>query len=164
MNPIWQDCHSFKHIPKSNLFIVHARSSSFRNHKGVLDYNQPFVKEPYSFVFNGLVKNVSFPYAVSGNIGSQKIWKLLLGILEQYPPDESLVRLENLIKQHSREVQALNIGLCDKERIYASCHYSKHPEYYHLQVHDSIELTAVSSEPLEGFSFERILSGKVNIF
>lgn len=72
INPIWEEKDQIKKIPESKFFLVHARSSSFENQRNFLEYNQPFIYEKYSFVFNGFVKGISLPFRVKGDIGSQK--------------------------------------------------------------------------------------------
>ena len=93
VHPIWDEEEVFSQIPKTRLFFVHARSSSFLHHKKVLAYNQPFICDPFVFVFNGLLREVSFPYRVAGNIGSQKIWKIFTDLLQQSSPKEALLQL-----------------------------------------------------------------------
>ena len=71
LKPIWNDGASFK-IPKSRTFTAHARSASFPNQKGIIDYNQPYTNGEYSFLFNGALFGVKFDREVAGKIGAQK--------------------------------------------------------------------------------------------
>ena len=161
IQPIWEEVHIASYIPESKLTMVHARSASFPNHKNVLDYNQPYIREPYAFVFNGFLRGVSFPRPVIGNIGSQKIWNILYDLLMQFSPEESLVRTKELLKRNSRLLQAMNIGLCDKKSMYAYCYYSEHPEYYNLHIYQSPSLKIISSEALKGYDFTPVIPDKV---
>ena len=161
LRPIWEDADGLARIPESALFLVHARSASFFNHKGVLDYNQPYVDESFGFVFNGLIQGVSFPFAVAGEIGAQKVWSLLTDFMGRFNPEESLISLSRTLEKCSRRIHALNIGLCDKKNIFASCRYVEDAGYYHLQYFDSPSLKMICSEPLPGFAFRPIPLGRV---
>lgn len=151
INPVWEDEAQFRQIPKSKYFLVHARSASFPAHKNNLDFNQPFQKGQFAFLFNGLIKGVSLPYSTPGKIGSQKIWHILSGLINHSPPEVALLELQKLLFEHSSSIQAMNIGLSDGNSIYAFCHYAEFSEYYNLHYHESNESKMVSSEPLEGY-------------
>jgi predicted glutamine amidotransferase len=151
--PIWTEREAFRSVTESRILLAHARSASFPDQKGVLDYSQPFVEGRHAFVFNGLLRGVSLPAPGGGGIGSQKIWNLLINLLEREEPGRSLERLAQILDKRSREISALNIGLCDGDRMYAYCRYADFPEYYHLQMATSPGLTAVCSEPLAGKGF-----------
>src|SRR3989344_4992469 len=90
LNPIWQDENTFNKFPKTDLFLVHARSASFPKDRGVIEFNQPFIYKNYAFVFNGLLRGVRLPMKVSGRIGAEKIWFLLKKYLGRYPTAEAL--------------------------------------------------------------------------
>ena len=161
LRPIWEDADSLIRISESTLFLVHARSASFSNHKGLLEYNQPYVDESFGFVFNGLIKGVSFTFPVAGDIGAQKIWSLLTGFMSRFDPEESLTSLSQALEKCSRRIHALNIGLCDKKNIYAFCRFLEDPGYYHLQYFDSPSLKMICSEPLPGYAFRPLPLGRV---
>jgi hypothetical protein len=76
-NPSWTETQDFSNIPPCQILAAHVRSASFPEHKGVVEFNQPFLAGRQAFVFNGLLQGVSFPFPVEGRIGSQKIWSLL---------------------------------------------------------------------------------------
>jgi predicted glutamine amidotransferase len=162
--PMWKEKGILSHIPQSSLFLAHVRSASFRHHKEVLAYNQPFLREPYSFVFNGFLKGVFFPFQVDGNVGSQKIWTLLYSLLRQSDPQKSLFKLKEMLGKNSQCIQALNVGLCDKKSMYAYCQYSENPDYYNLQFFDSSSLKILSSEAIEGYDFQPIPPNEVLTF
>lgn len=156
LHPIWEEKNVFKSIPKSRYLLVHARSSSFPNQRNKIEYNQPFVFGKYSFVFNGLIRGVSLPIKIKGEIGSQKIWNLLLGLLEDNSPKKSLILLKDKILKNSKIVHALNIGICDMENLYAFCFYNFEPDYYSLHYFSSQSLFIISSEPLSGLKFKKM--------
>jgi predicted glutamine amidotransferase len=164
IKPIWTEASVFSQIPDSHLFLVHARSSSFPQHKNVIDFNQPFIEDPYGFVFNGLVRGISLPVLPGGGIGSQKIWYLLKGLLRHSEPKKSLVTLKDILARNSRVIQAFNIGLSDKKHIFAYCWYSENPDYYNLQFHDSPSIKILSSERLEGYDFSPVERNSVIAF
>lgn len=162
--PIWRERESFADVPSSPFLVVHARSASFPGQKGNIDYSQPFTEGPYAFVFNGLLKGVALPSRNAGFIGSQKIWDLLLGFLDNHPPLDALERLTGIIERRTREVAALNLGLCDGERIFAYCRFNGNPEYYRLQAAETPDFTAVCSESLPGRGFRPVPTGEVLSF
>ncbi|MEW5901909.1 MAG: hypothetical protein AB1715_10640 [Acidobacteriota bacterium] len=164
LRPIWEEHDAIRQVPASRFALVHARSSSFPQHKCVPAYIQPFLDGNYAFVFNGLLRGVSLQ--VPGRIGSQKIWVLLLTLLKQAEDGESSVlgsfaELYRILSKSSRRLQALNIGLCDGKHIYAGCQYESDADYYNLCIHDSAPLKMISSEPLEGFDFQPVQPGPV---
>ena len=125
-----------------------------------MDFNQPFNKGQFAFLFNGLIKGVSLPYPTPGKIGSQKIWHILSGLINQTSPEAALSELQKLLFKYSRSIQAMNIGLSDGKTMYAFCHYEKFPEYYNLQYHESSMIKMVCSEPLCGYEFEPVSPGQ----
>ena len=162
--PIWRERESFSRVPSSRVLVVHARSASFLGQNGNIDFSQPFVDDGYAFVFNGLLKGVALPSRNEGSIGSQKIWDLLRGFLKGHPPLDSLERLTGILQVRTREVPALNLGLCDGTRMFAYCRYVGYPEYYHLQAAETSGLTAVCSQPLPEKDFKPVPTGKVLSF
>lgn len=164
IQPIWDETAVFSQIPESQLFLVHARSSSFPQHKNVIHFNQPFVEQRHGFVFNGLVRGISIPVGPNGSIGSQKIWFLLKGLLRQHEPKTSLIFLKNILEKNSKTVQALNIGLSDKKNMFACCWYSENPDYYNLQFYDSPSLKILCSEALQGYDFSSLKTNSIITF
>lgn len=161
LQPIWTEQADFATLPASRRWVVHARSASFPQHKGVLAYNQPYQHGPYTFVFNGLLRGVKLPQRVAGTIGAQKIWGLLQHYLSRQPPVEALQQLGQTLLTHTQEIKALNIGLADSNHCYAFCTFAAHPTYYTLQRHCSAELQMICSEPLHGYAFEAVMPDEV---
>ncbi len=162
--PIWKEVDIFPFIPESRFFIVHARSASFPEQKGLIEYNQPFVSENYVYVFNGFIKGMLLPEQIEGNIGSQKLWSLLKIILKRQEPRKALIALKDLCRQNAREINALNIGLCDGDKIYGLCYFEQYPEYYSMYLSRDLAFTFISSEKLSSDKSERISSGSVIVF
>lgn len=161
LQPIWTDCADFATLPASQRWVVHARSASFPQHKGVLAYNQPYHHEDYAFVFNGLLRGVKLPQRVTGAIGAQKIWSLLQHYLATQPPVAALQQLRDTLLTHTQEIKALNIGLANSNHCYAFCTFATHSAYYTLQIHHSAELQMICSEPLRGYAFTPIEPNQV---
>lgn len=161
LQPIWTNCADFATLPLSHRWVVHARSASFPQHKGVLDYNQPYHHGQYTFVFNGLLRGVKLPQRVAGAIGAQKLWSLLQHYLATQSPVEALQQLRHTLLTHTQEIKALNIGLADSNHCYAFCTFAANPAYYTLQLHRSAELQMICSEPLLGYAFEAVAPDEV---
>lgn len=159
--PIWEEENTFESFPKTLMLAIHARSASFPDQKGVIDYNQPFIDEPYVFVFNGLLEKVSLSSQIPGEIGSQKIWFLLGKMLKRLTPLEALKKIKNVLLEGSFDLQALNIGLCDKKNLYSLCYFSKHPEYYRQFYLNTGGMKIICSEKLMGYgAFKPFLVGE----
>jgi len=159
VKPIWKDAVQDTLLFSSTMFLIHARSASFPQHKNNKEYNQPFSDSSTAFVFNGLIKNVSLH--LPGEIGSQKIWSLLQKKLLIMAPEKALRETQRIITKNSKTVQALNMGIADKDNIYALCYYSIHADYYSLHYSKTEESSIISSEPIEGFNFNRLSKGEV---
>ena len=78
LEPIWKDQDLFDQFPETNICAVHARSAGFPKHKGILEYNQPYIQDELCFVFNGMIRGVTLPRQLEGEIGAQKIFSFLL--------------------------------------------------------------------------------------
>jgi predicted glutamine amidotransferase len=159
LKPVWQDAKTFETFPSASIFTIHARSASFPQHKNNLEYNQPYINESYSYVFNGLLKGVTL--SLPGNVGAQKIWLLLNNYLKKMSLTQALYKTNDILKNNSRRIQALNIGVAGKNTISAYCFYSQHPKYYSLHYLDNPDLKIIVSEPIEGFSFKPLLTNSL---
>src|SRR6202142_539068 len=68
LQPVWNDAQRLTINNRTTQLVLHARSASFPSQKGFLEYNQPYTKENLSFVFNGLLRGVTFPSPLPGTI------------------------------------------------------------------------------------------------
>lgn len=159
--PIWEERGKFDLFPETNFLVIHARSASFPETKGIIKFNQPFTDGQYVFVFNGFLKGVKIPYKMEGEIGSEKIWFLIKNFLRYMKPEIALEKLKNIIIKHTEKINALNVGLCDRNNIYALTMFNENPDYYQLKYFESRDLTIVSSEEIENYKFEDLLKGKI---
>jgi predicted glutamine amidotransferase len=154
VRPIWDDVDAFTQFPRSLVFTIHARSASFPQHKNNIEYNQPYINDSYSFVFNGLLKGVAL--SIPGNIGAQKIWNLLNGQLKTNEAEVGFQKTVEILKKNTRTVQALNMGIANKDIIAAYSTYVEHPLYYSLHYVDEPDHKLICSEPIDGFSFKTL--------
>jgi len=161
LRPIWEDKPALADIPATRMFAAHARSASFPDQKEILEYNQPFVVGSRAFVFNGMIKRVSFPRPLEGRIGAQKIWSLLKPDPRGGPIEEALGIAVREIGSHSREIPALNIGLVEDDRIAVYCHGADGLPYYRLRIAEQDGTAAICSEPLPSLPFRLLPAGSV---
>lgn len=159
VQPMWKDSAKDTLSFLSKVFLIHARSASFSQHKNNREYNQPFINSDDAFVFNGLIKGVSLH--LPGVIGSQKIWSLLQKKLLTITAEKALKETLRIISKNSKTVQALNMGIADKDNIYALCYYSAHADYYSLHYSKTANTSIISSEPIDGFHFRTLLKSDV---
>ena len=154
LKPIRKEKNKFSKFPRSYIFSIHVRSASFPQHKNNIEYNQPYINEFYSYVFNGLLRGVTL--SLSGDIGAQKIWLLLNDYLKKMNLIQALSKTADILKKNSRNIQALNIGIAGKNTISAYCYYTEHPNYYSLQYSDSSDVKIICSEVIDGFDFRSL--------
>jgi len=147
LSPIWDDTESFSHIPNTSICIAHARSASFPQHKGIIEFNQPYLSGKYAYVFNGLLRGVTLS-SLPGKIGAEKIWYLLQQELKNNNPQEALAKLKQLLIDSSKEIIALNIGLATNEKIYSLNYFTRNSEYYSLHHWVENDVTIICSELL----------------
>jgi len=162
LKPVWKDQSSFKLFPNTSMCLIHARSATFPQHKGNIEFNQPYLKNTYAFVFNGHLKGVTL--SIPGKIGAEKIWLLLQKTLKEKKPVEALEKVKNTLKKNTKQIQALNIGFSDGKKIYALSYYTNHPEYYRLKYFKTKTLSIISSEPIGGYNFNKTTSGSILSF
>lgn len=162
IRPIWDDIPgSSDDFPAASMVMIHARSASFDDHKNNLMFNQPFISNPFGFVFNGLIQGIRIARPIPGKVGAQKIWYLLQEFLEKFSPEEALDRLVFLLDSCSRKILALNLGLCSKQRFYIVNKYVEHQEYYSLHMIRTPDFTMVCSEPLKDYSLTPVETDRV---
>lgn len=159
LKPVWEDQNTFHTFPKTNIFLIHARSASFPKDKGNIEFNQPYIYKNYAFVFNGLLKGVRL--AAPGRIGAEKIWNILKNNLVRFSPEEALQKTTDVLIKNTQQVNALNVGLSDGKKLYSFCYYTMHPEYYNLQMSKNGSKEIVSSEKIGIENFQATAVGSV---
>lgn len=163
LKPIWNDQEAFEQFPETQIFLAHARSASFPDQRNILEYNQPFIQGRHGYVFNGMLKGVVLPTSVSGQIGSQKIWSMLLTNLSGSRPAEALAALYAFLKSNTRMIKGCNIGYSDGQSLYALSGASVDSGHFRLQKYCSDNLKIICSEPLgsypmAGLGLEEVLT------
>jgi hypothetical protein len=153
--PIWTEMDAVQHLPPTRHLVVHARSASFPQHKGNPAYTQPYVHEPYAFVFNGLITGVRLSWKVPGAIGAEKVWYLVRQQLDQgVPPQHALQQVYTFLACHSRDIRACNMGLSNgREYVF----YNGNPSgtaYYQLYQAQRDPLRMVCSEPFGTWAWQ----------
>jgi predicted glutamine amidotransferase len=166
-DPIWKDISSFENIPDSKIFMVHARSATYKSklEEGDTSYNQPYIADGLSYVFNGHLKGVRLKRKVAGKVGAEKLFNLFL---EFYKSENnifsSIRKLNHFIKENVNQILAMNYGVSDKKNIYATCNYSpnkKNPDYHKLHVYSSQDLKIITSEPILDFTYQKMAQGEI---
>lgn len=162
--PIWEEQNLFKQIPKTNLFVAHARSAGFAKDKDNLDYNQPFLDGYLCFVFNGMIRKISFSLPLEGKIGSQKLFSLIKLQNKKHKIDLALEEVKKLVLKKAEKVEGMNIGLVKDGRIYVLCQYTDNKEYFTLHFYQNKGLTIVSSESFGCYDWKTMGKGELLIF
>jgi len=145
---IWEDKEKIKNIKKAKLFIAHARSASFINHKNQIEFNQPFIEENLVFVFNGFLKKVFLPYNLDGKIGAQKIFNLIIKIKkEETDLKTSIKKAIKNIKDNTKQIFGLNFLIFDGQKLYVYSLATINKEYYQLYLYEDEDIFSLSSSP-----------------
>lgn len=161
LQPIWQDQAVFSQFPRARLWVAHARSAGFIEHKGILSHNQPYLSDGVCFVFNGMVRGVRLPNKVAGEIGAQKIFALALKALETRDGVQTLRWVDETLVRHSRHIVGMNIGLVKDNRFYLLCEYGEKADYFGLNYCTTGNSALVCSEKLEGYEWQTMSKGEV---
>jgi predicted glutamine amidotransferase len=168
---IWEDSKKFDRIPKSNLFVVHARGASFKKHRDNLKYNQPFKYKDLIFAFNGFINGVKLPFPVPGNIGSKKIFNLILKIMKRDRLDlssnsinKAFQKAIDLIKNNSKLIEAINLCLVTQEKIQAFSFYEKDSDYFNLRYFKDKSRQIIVSSEIKGYNCNYLKKDKIHQF
>jgi len=161
LKPVWEDREAFSKIPPGKLFAVYARSASFPNQKGIIEYNQPYICGELCFVFNGVLQGVRSTTPLAGEIGAQKIFSLLKLQLKNKEPDQTLREVDKILRKNSQRINGLNIGLITNEGVYALCDYHDNQQYFGIWSTQIEDMSLICSEPLNGFEWQQMQKGQV---
>lgn len=162
LSPIWKDKKIFSEIPKSKIFLVHARSSSFEKDRGKIKYNQPFLDKKIAFVFNGMIIGMK-PINIEGEIGSEKVFNLIKKFSKKVGILEAIKKTKEIIEKNSRKIEGLNLAICDKEKFYLLCRYGKDRNYYGIKYFNNEKMKIVSSEAILNFPFKTMKNSQILI-
>lgn len=159
--PIWEEKDIFSKFPKTNLFVVHARSAGFPQHRGDIDFNQPFIEDSLCFVFNGMIRGINLPIPLDGKIGAQKVFSLLQKTLMKDKTKNALRVVDRLILERAKKIEGMNIGLVQDDKFYILCEYEDNKEYFGLYYYKSGEITLVCSKPIGSYRWQIIEKGEI---
>lgn len=159
--PIWEEVETFKKIPRSKIFLIHARSSSFERDKNNLEYNQPFIEGEIAFVFNGNILGMRTPTKIPGKIGSQKIFYLI----KKYIPETGILgaiqKVKAMIEARAKKIEGMNLALCDKKKFYLLCYHNGDSDYYGIRYFKTKAMIIVSSEEISDFPFQLMENNQI---
>lgn len=161
LKPIWEDRDSFKKIPDTQMLAVHVRSASFSNQKGIISYNQPFAADAVCFVFNGVISGVKIDRPLTGTIGSQKIFSLIIEELRRKNPSDTLRFVDRYLLDHSTRITGLNIGLIKSDKLYALCEYLDNSDYFGLKYYTDSTISLICSENIGTYNWQSMKKGQV---
>lgn len=162
--PIWEEQHLFEEVPETNFLVAHARGAGFEKDRGSLDFNEPFIEESLCFVFNGMIRGVRLKKKVPGKIGSQKVLSLLKEEMILKSPNQALKSVQKLILENSREVEGMNVGVIDGDKISVLCQYSENEKYYTLHFYEDENLTIICSEKFGDYNWQSLEKGQIKTF
>lgn len=160
LKPVWEDIAKIKLIAPSLVYLVHARSAYHLTQKGILEYNQPYIEGELSFVFNGMIRGVSFPIKLSGTIGAQKIFALVLSHIHEKNTDFVLPLIRDVIRENARRVEGMNIGLSFGDRLYALCDYENNADYFSLRYFEDEKIVIICSEKMGSYRWQVMKKGE----
>lgn len=164
LSPIWQERHMFVTVPPTKMLVAHARSAGFPQHKGNIEFNQPYTEGGVCFVFNGMLRGVSIPIKLEGVIGAQKIFSFLRHEVAKKTGDEALRALAATAKAHTRHIVGMNVGLVRGDRLFALCDYTDNEEYFSVRYYQDSCLTLLCSAPLRPYVWKKMKRGEILAF
>ena len=149
--PIWKSKEKFSRFPKSKLFLIHSRSSTFKKHKDNIAFNQPFVWNNFAYVFNGSISKIRLKQKIMGEVGSQKIFYLIRQKFEELADlKKAIISVFNLIRQNSLRINGLNLSIIYNQKVYSFSFFTKYPDYYQLWFGKGGGIKVISSEKIKG--------------
>ncbi|MBI3559509.1 hypothetical protein HY087_00055 [Candidatus Gottesmanbacteria bacterium] len=160
LKPIWEEQGTFQKFRETDMFVVHARSAGFPEHKGVLAYNQPYVKDALAYVFNGMVRGVTLPMKLDGTIGAQKIFSLIVDRMVDKETGLILPYVRRLIRENAKRVEGMNIGIALGDKMYALCDYDNNADYFSLRYYKDEKFAMICSEPIGSYKWQVMKKGE----
>lgn len=161
LKPIWEERDKFHKFPESDLFVVHARSAGFPQHKGNIEFNQPFIQDDLCFVFNGMIKGVKIGKKLTGKIGAQKIFSLILDEKRGKSIEEVLKSVNKLLLEKSEKIIGMNIGVVKENKFYILCEYEKNSNYFGIRYFKNKNLTIACSQSIGSYAFKVMNKGEI---
>ncbi len=161
LKPVWEEKDKFQEFADTDMFVAHARSAGFPQHKGNIEFNQPFIQNELCFVFNGMIKGVKIGRTLSGKIGAQKIFSLILEENKSNSIENVLMYVDKLLLENSEKIIGMNIGVVKENKFYILCEYEKNSNYFGIRYFQSDEMTLICSEPIVDYEWTIMKKGEV---
>ncbi len=157
VTPVWLD--GLRGFGQTSVLVAHARSA-FAGSEVRVEHNMPFLAGPLAFAFNGELRGVRL--REEGRIGAETLFNTIRR-LTNGDLATGLARAARVVRSRTAYVRAMNVVLCDGERIAAHSEFSEEPEYFTLHVARRGELAAVCSEPLPGDDWSPLPNGALEV-
>lgn len=161
LQPIWKEQNVFSQVSDTNILVAHARSAGFPQHKGIIEFNQPYASDSLRFVFNGMIRGVKLTIPLEGKIGAQKIFSLIKKLIKEKSGGDALKEVDTLFLNNAQKVEGMNIGLVHKDRLYALCEYAQNDEYFGLRYYSDSSIAIICSQPIGNFAWKTMKKGEV---
>ncbi len=161
LKPIWEEKDKFQEFEEINSFVVHARSSGFPQHRGNIEFNQPYISDGLCFVFNGMIKGVKVGRILEGKIGAQKIFSLILQEQKNKSMGEVLKFTDKLLLDNSTKIYGMNIGVVQNDKFYVLCEYEENADYFGIRYYQDDLLSIVCSEPIGNYQWKMMRKGDI---
>ncbi len=161
LKPVWEDKDKFQEFEETDMFAVHARSSGFPQHKGDVEFNQPFIQDDLCFVFNGMIKGVKIERKLEGKIGAQKIFSLILEEKRGKSIEDVLKSVDKLLLEKSEKVIGMNIAVVKANKFYVLCEYETNRNYFGVRYFQNDEITLICSEQIGHYEWMIMKKGEI---
>lgn len=161
LKQIWEERDKFQEFAETNMFIVHARSAGFPQHKGIIEFTEPFIQDELCFVFNGMIKGVKIDRKLTGKIGAQKIFSLIIEEKKGKSLEDVLMSVDKLLLEKSEKIIGMNIGVVKENKFYLLCEYSENENYFGLRYFQDQELTIICSQPIGSYEYKVMNKGEI---
>lgn len=160
LKPIWEEKDLFNQVSDTYLFVAHARSAGFPQHKGIIEYNQPFIEGDLCFVFNGMIRGVRLTMSLEGTIGAQKIFSLIKNLLYNEKIETVLKKVDELLLENTTKIEGMNIGLIKGNIFHVLCQYADNADYFGIRYFQEDSTTLVCSQPIGNFNWQTMKKGE----
>jgi glutamine amidotransferase len=146
INPVWKD--DFDSFDSTSVLIAHARSA-FKDENIHVDYNMPFSRKNYVFIFNGELHGVRIKE--NGKMGAEKIFNYILRF-DKGNIKGAIQKGVNIINKRSRYIKAMNFIIADKDSAYVYSDFNEDPDYFTMKYKRTADQIIIGSEQYAGDS------------
>ncbi len=144
VRPVWEDDYS----PggEVRVLVAHARSA-FRDEEIGEEYNMPFLRDDWAYVFNGELRGVRL--RSPGRTGAEGIFALLCAFRGD-GTEASIARTVALLRARARRIRACNFILAEPGRFHVHVLADGEADYYTMACQESRGERVICSEPYPG--------------